>query len=230
MMQTFRLYHRDQSLLYESTCRSLRECVEEAVRNSVTLDGVNLAYADLSEIDLDGAHLHDASFESANLTGANISEASLKGCNFRKSALFNACFCHSDLNASDFSDAEFGATDLAGAGLENCIFSGPSILKINLSDCESLSGSIYKTDWNSCPMSRPPLVIAGLDVPVSVFDRHVLIGQNLFNSESFIWKMESPLPGLHPLPERLIKIVSLLQSLRETGTQSCSNITRSTYR
>ena len=225
-MQTFRLHHRNQHLLYESSCRSLRECVEEAFQDNINLDGINLAYSDLSEINLDGTQLNDANFEGANLTGANISEAVLLNCTFLDAALYNTCFCHSDLSGSNFSGAVFGGADLAGASLENCTFSDPSALNINFTDCKTLSGTVYKTDWKLCPMSKPPLIIAGLDVSISIFDQDILIGQNLFNWDRSIWKQEkNSISGTPFLPQNLIKLVSLLQSLREADTGlSCANI------
>ena len=218
-MQTFQLYHRDQNLLFAGDYRTLRECVEDALRDGIDLRGVNLAHADLSEINLDGANLHGASFAHANLTGANMSEASCVECTFAGAALFNACFCYSNLSHSDFSDAAFGGTDLAGATLVHCLFSGASTLGLNLSDCATLDGALYRTPQKSCRMSQTPLVVTGLSAPLVLFDEDVMVGTSLYHCAQSIWRREHPTGGpQEPLPHALFKTVALLKTLRETSS------------
>ena len=229
-MQTFQLHHRDQNLLFAGDYRTLRECVEDALRDGVDLRGVDLAHADLSEINLDGANLHGASFSSANLTGANISEAGLSHCNFSGAALFNTCLCHSNLSHSDFSDAAFGGTDVAGATLAHCIFSGGSALGLNLSACVTLDGALYRTLHKSCRMSQIPLVVTGLTGPIVLFDEDVMIGQALYHCANSIWRPEHPVGGARdPLPHDLFKTITLLRAMRESNSpDSCIAMQKST--
>ena len=63
--------------LYSSEATNLRECLENAVRDSADLSGANLSRADLSGANLSGANLSGANLYGANLSGANISRANL---------------------------------------------------------------------------------------------------------------------------------------------------------
>lgn len=215
-MQTFQLHHRDQNLLFSGDYRTLRECVEDALRDGVNLDGIDLSRSDLSEINLDGVRIAGANFAHVNLTGANVSEASLQDCDFTGAALFNACFCHSDLSGSNFSDALCGGTDLAGTRLTRCIFSGRPALGMNFSDSSDMQAARYRTPWKDCPMTMPPLIVSGLPLPVALFDHDVLVGASLYNCAHLIWKRENPdLIGDH-LSHHMFKTVAILQTLRNT--------------
>lgn len=57
-MALYQIKHRDTSaILFEFDCKSLRICVEEAVKRCVSLTGAKLIGADLAGADLTGAYL-----------------------------------------------------------------------------------------------------------------------------------------------------------------------------
>jgi uncharacterized protein YjbI with pentapeptide repeats len=102
----------DNSTIYTSTASSLREAVEEAVRNNVNLSFVSLREADLGCINIDGANLY-----RANLYKCFLYESSLKNVNFREANL---------------GGADLGSTNLEGANLEGANLNGAYILGASL--------------------------------------------------------------------------------------------------
>ncbi len=69
------------SIIFSLECKSLKICVEAAIKNRADLHGANLHEADLHEADLHGADLHGANLHGANLHGADLHEADLHGAN-----------------------------------------------------------------------------------------------------------------------------------------------------
>ncbi len=228
-MQTFQLHHHDRNVLFEGDYRTLRECIEDALRGGIDLSQVNLAYADLSEINLDGARLSGVNFSHANLTGANISEAVLHDCDFKGAALFNACLCHSDLSGSDFSDASFGGTDIAGALLAGCSFSGLSALDCDFMASRGLDGAIFRTPWKSSAMSRPLLVIKGLPANLAVFDEDILIGCDIYQYDRSVWTPRQASNQAVPDVD-LLRFASQLMQLRCNSPKGCIAMQKSTER
>lgn len=206
-MQPHRLRHCDHTTLFSGDYRTLQDCIEDALRMNVCLDGINLDRRDLRDINLDGARIKGASFNGANLSGANISEASLRDCLFRDTSLFNACFCHTDLSGSDFTQAGFGGTDMSAATLDHCTFSGPAALGLNLQHSASLTGAVYASSRLRSTMSRAPVVIAGLPDIIALFDDDVLIGQNVYT-------------GMHTLPREHQSLVLQALTAQSKSTKS----------
>ena len=62
----------DDSILFECEADSLRGCVEQAVKEKVSLRGAYLGGANLGDANLGGANLRGAYLRGANLPGANI--------------------------------------------------------------------------------------------------------------------------------------------------------------
>ena len=82
------------NVLFEADVKTVKECLEQAIKScanlscadlsraylsGANLSGANLSGADLSGADLSGAYLSRAYLSGANLSGANLSCA--KGCN-----------------------------------------------------------------------------------------------------------------------------------------------------
>jgi uncharacterized protein YjbI with pentapeptide repeats len=207
-MQTYRLRHRDHTTLFEGEYHTHRECIEDALNQAICLDG---------------AVLRDVSFTGANLTGANISEAELYYCQFDNASLFNVCFAHSDLTGSLFTYTGFGGTDLTGTILDSCLFSGLSALSLNFQSCDSMHNTLYQSSTRRCEMSVPPVVVGGLNEPIALFDRDILIGNTLFSTVNSIWLRDASYAALHPKGEvspDLYKSLSLLQRLKSAYTDN----------
>jgi uncharacterized protein YjbI with pentapeptide repeats len=168
--------HDTAETLYQGAFSTMRETLECAIRENVSLDNADLQGANLTNAMLDDAKLRGARFDHANLQGANLSESQMDGANFFNAALYNACFCGSSLRGALFDGADFGGTDVAGATLDGSIFSTLSAFALNFTGAASLQDCYWKDGAMLCNFSKPPLVVSGLDYPLAVFDAHIKIG------------------------------------------------------
>ena len=64
---------------YEKENNTIKDTLEEAVKQGANLNGANLDRANLDRASLDGANLYRANLNGANLYGANLYGASLYG-------------------------------------------------------------------------------------------------------------------------------------------------------
>jgi uncharacterized protein YjbI with pentapeptide repeats len=71
----------DGNIIYESNTSTLKEAVEEAAKNKVSLYKANLKEADLYQTDLYGVDLREANLYKADLYKADLRGANLKGAN-----------------------------------------------------------------------------------------------------------------------------------------------------
>ena len=72
-------YLKTKETIIEDPNLSIRELVEKAVEDGISLAYANLYNADLYEANLKGAYLKGADLKGADLKGANLEGANLKG-------------------------------------------------------------------------------------------------------------------------------------------------------
>lgn len=126
----------DKKVLYESD-KPLKEALEEAVAEGVSLkfaqlDGANLAGANLSRANLHGANLTEANLAEANLTGASLctarlryadlTRASARHANFTCANLSEACLCNVSLYGANLLYATLTNADITYASVNYAIF------------------------------------------------------------------------------------------------------------
>ncbi len=177
-MKTIQINHfRTGQILYQGRFANIRQAVEAALCDRVSLAFADLRHANLVNADLDGAVLDGAQLGDANLLGANLSEASLHRTCFQNALLHSATLCESIIDAANFEGALFGATDLSGAKIRRCLFSTLSALELNYKDAAALNmnGFMAAEDF-LCGFSRTPLLLKGLSKPVACLDHKMLIG------------------------------------------------------
>ena len=180
--------------MFEGRFESFKACLEQAVKDWVALNCVDLRNKNLTNANLDDAILPGAALNGSNLTGANISEAYLKSADFSGSVLYNACFNDSNLTACNFADASFGATDIHGSIISRAQFSTLSCFHLDFTATRQMNGCIFiNPDGCISEMSKPPLVIMGLSAqPIIFMDHHVKTGHNVIDQKR-----------LEPLMEKL---------------------------
>ena len=74
----------------EKENNTIKDTLEEAVRNNVNLENANLYNADLINANLENANLRNAYLEYANLINANLENANLENANLENANLRNA--------------------------------------------------------------------------------------------------------------------------------------------
>ena len=94
---------------YEKDDNSVRDTVEEAVKQ-----GVSLCKADLRGASLYGANLREADLRGAYLYGANLCEANLCGANLRGAYLRGADLCEANLCGANLHGAVLYGAELSG--------------------------------------------------------------------------------------------------------------------
>ena len=115
---------------YEKENNTLKNTLEEAVKQ-----GANLYGASLYGASLDGANLDGASLGRANLDGASVDRASLYGANLDGASLYGA-----NLYGANLDGASLVRANLYGASLVRANLDGASLDGANL-DGASLDGA-----------------------------------------------------------------------------------------
>lgn len=159
---------------------SLPDCLERAVQSNISLDDADLRHANLVNANLDNIVMRRARLDEANLMGANLSEAVLDGCDFTNAEMVGTCLCFSSVKQCKFTGARFGGTDIAGAILDEAAFSGHEAFSLNFHECQSIENCTYTSpvDKESYSFSKPPYVLRGMNYPLAVLDRHILVNHS----------------------------------------------------
>ena len=127
---------------YEKENNTLKDTVEKAVKQGVSLAyanlyGANLRYANLRGADLVGADLSNANLRyadlsKANLYGANLYEADLYYANLIKADLIYSYLNHSNLSHINLKNAKLYEADLIGADLSYADLNGTNLWDADL--------------------------------------------------------------------------------------------------
>ena len=102
---------------YEKEHNTIKDTVEEAVRQKASLYRANLDGASLDGASLNGASLDGASLYRASLNGASLNGASLDGANLDRANLDGASLDGASLNGASLDGASLYRASLNGASL-----------------------------------------------------------------------------------------------------------------
>jgi uncharacterized protein YjbI with pentapeptide repeats len=172
----------NNSIVFSGNYASLRLSVEAALEAGTTLDEVDLKNANLCNSRIDGIKMRSADLRRSNLSGANISEADLDRSDFREAEFYNTCLCVSRIKGCDFRHARFGGTDITASKIDGSLFAGLSCFSLNFRETLSMDGCFYEDiNANLLSMSKPPVVIYGLERFIAFLDDHLLIGNSGFS-------------------------------------------------
>ena len=169
-------------VLFDGWFETIKDCVEQAVADSICLDGVNLASMNLACANLDDAQMTGANLSGANLNGANLSEGIFDCATMAGADLSHACLALSSLMNVDMTGAFFAATDVTDAVITGCQFSCPSVFTTIFGRAALFSGcSFVSEEKGICPMSKPPIVISGLQCDIVYMDTIIKIGHDFIS-------------------------------------------------
>ena len=122
----------DGAVLYASSCTTVREAVEEALRNGVLRNGVSLAGADLAGAYLRRAGMRGADLAGADLRGAYLAGADLTGADLAGADLTGVSLIGADLRGAYLRGADLRGADLAGADLRGAYLRGADLYGADL--------------------------------------------------------------------------------------------------
>jgi len=128
-------------VLFSLETKSLKLCVEAAVKAGANLWGANLRGANLWGANLRGANLGGADLQYADLWGANLGGTNLRGANLRGA----------DLQYADLRGANLGGANLGGADLQYADLRGANLGGTNLRGAKGLPG--LPIQCQTCPRS-----------------------------------------------------------------------------
>ena len=125
---------------YSKEDNTIKDTVEEAVRQGISLVGASLVGASL-----DGASLYRASLSRASLDGASLRGASLVGASLYRASLDGASLDGASLDGASLDGASLRGASLDGASLDGASLRGASLRGASLSraslDGASLDGA-----------------------------------------------------------------------------------------
>ncbi|WP_396195949.1 pentapeptide repeat-containing protein [Flavobacterium sp.] len=102
---------------YESENATIKDAVEKAVKEKVSLLSADLRSADLESANLYSADLRSADLESANLYSADLRSANLRSADLRSADLRSANLYSADLRSADLRSADLRSANLESANL-----------------------------------------------------------------------------------------------------------------
>ena len=109
----------------EKENNTIKETLEQAVK-----ENANLVDANLRNSNLEGADLRNSNLEGANLEGADLRNSNLVDADFRNSNLVDADLRNSNLRYADLRNADLINSNLEGADLEGAKNKETAILPI----------------------------------------------------------------------------------------------------
>ncbi len=159
---TYTISHVNGSILYGSTtATTLKECVEEAIENTIDLTGAYLSNADLSNADLVMANLTRASLYRANLSGANLFGSNLTG-----AGLAGVNFTGADLSLTDLSETDPIRANFTSTTLTDTTFSRADLTEANFTNADLTRINFSGADLSGADLSRANLSRINLDMIV----------------------------------------------------------------
>ena len=114
----------------EKENNTIKETLEQAVKEKANLEYANLEYANLEYANLNSANLEYANLYNANLEYANLYNANLEYANLRNANLRNANLYNANLEYANLRNANLEYANLYNANLENARNKENAILPI----------------------------------------------------------------------------------------------------
>ena len=96
----------DLLFTYEAENATIKDAVEKAVKERVSLSSADLSSANLRSANLYSANLSSADLRSANLYSANLSSANLRSANLYSANLSSANLSSANLSSANLSSAK----------------------------------------------------------------------------------------------------------------------------
>ena len=109
---------------YEKEDNTLKDTLEEAIKQGANLDRASLDGANLDGANLNGASLNGASLYRASLDGASLDGANLDGASLNRASLYRASLYRASLNGANLNGANLDRANLYGASLNGASLYG----------------------------------------------------------------------------------------------------------
>ncbi len=148
---------------YTNENATIKDAVEEAVKQNISLSLANLSSANLRSADLSSANLRSAdlsladlslaNLSSANLRSANLCSADLRSANLSSANLRSANLCSADLRSADLRSAKLSLANLSSANLRSADLSSANLRSADLSSANLRSADLSSANLRSADLS-----------------------------------------------------------------------------
>ena len=131
----------------EKENNTIKDTIEEAVRNNANLinadlRNANLEYANLENANLINANLYNANLINANLINANLEYANLRNANLEYANLENANLGNANLEYANLENANLEYANLENANLRNANLENADLRNVNLENVKNKETAI----------------------------------------------------------------------------------------
>lgn len=163
---------KENEIIFQSSAPTIREAVEEAVRNRVSLKNANLKDADLRHANLDkadlsnanlsNAALSNASLADANLTDADLSNATADGINLLRATLRRVHIMKGNFTRANLKSADMESCKISDTDFSQTYFHGTLSMKGTFEDCNFNQADLSHTLFQEASMPRCKFTHANL--------------------------------------------------------------------
>jgi uncharacterized protein YjbI with pentapeptide repeats len=133
------------------------------------LTGANFYRADLWGAELDRSVLSHSNFERADILGAYLRDVIAYKVNFSF-----AYICGTDCTESDFLQSNFDHAKIFGSNFTKTNLIRTSMIDTLITSVDFKESNFNQVQWREgIEVNRSPILIQGLDYPVTIFDNHM---------------------------------------------------------
>jgi uncharacterized protein YjbI with pentapeptide repeats len=118
-----------------------KDALQDLNKDNVSLMGIDVSMAYISELNLQNANLRDANFSGANLIYANLSGARLRHANFVGTDLMYAKLIGADLRYANLPEAFLVNVNFTKVNLRFANLSGGEVMQANFSEADLLDAN-----------------------------------------------------------------------------------------
>ncbi len=142
---------------YTNENATIKDAVEEAVKQNISLSSANLYSADLRS-----ANLYSADLRSADLSSADLYSANLRSADLRSADLSSANLSSADLYSANLRSADLRSANLRSANLRSAYLYSANLRSADLSSANLRSADLYSANLSSANLSSANLRSADL--------------------------------------------------------------------
>jgi len=150
------------TVLFTLETKSLKLCLEAAVKSGADLSGANLFGKNLSRADLTEANLTRADLFGANLSGADLFRANLSGANLTETNLSRADLTEANLSGANLTGANLSRADLTETNLTEANLSRANLSRADLTEANLTRADLFRANLSGADLTEVNLSRADL--------------------------------------------------------------------
>lgn len=139
------------------------------------------------------AEYHNHNFSEGRFERADFLGAIFTDCNFSCADFTRAYITGARFENCDFTYAKFHGTYIFSSQFKNCNFTCAEMTDVLLATVDFDNSPFTNVEWQGTLINSPPLLVQGIEYPVTALDnRHMQVGCH-FNTMDWFWKADERL-------------------------------------